>query len=320
LQRMKPPPPPLAALVRVVGQATGLPAVVAAIVLQAAQQSVFAFGGSYGSGSVDETVDRFDTVAGVWTAVAPMQTRRHQFAAVCLEGLVYAVGGHGDGLRSSISRIASVERYDPAADAWSFTAAMNEARSEHCVCVLNGRIYAMGGIASGGLLISSVEVYDSATNGWTLVAPMQSAPRRAAHAACVLDGCIFASGGYDDSGALSGVQKYDPPTDSWRAVAPMQRARHNHAMTVLDGHIYAAGGTDAERSVERYDAAADSWSSVADMARTRHFFALCVVNGRLTAVGGENVEQYDAATDTWSVVPRMQMPTTRERFALCVVD
>jgi N-acetylneuraminic acid mutarotase len=142
---------------------------------------------------------------------------------------------------------------------------------------------------------------------------------------CVLDGCIFAAGGGDaDGDELSSVEKYDPPTDSWSAVAPMHHARVSHAMAVLDGHIYVAGGYGAEDSVEMYDAATDSWSSVADMVHKRSDFGLCVVSGRLTAVGGgsqiQSVEQYDAAADAWSVVPAMQMPTARRHAAWCICD
>jgi hypothetical protein len=119
---------------------------------------------------------------------------------------------------------------------------------------------------------------------------------------------------------LSSVEKYDPLTNSWSDVAPMRHTRMYHAMTVLDGHVYVAGGHGAIRSVERYDAATNSWISVAGMVQGRTDFGLYVVNGRLTAVGScesQSVEQYDVATNTWSVVPAMQMPFTRNYFASC---
>jgi N-acetylneuraminic acid mutarotase len=207
---------------------------------------------------------------------------------------------------------------------------MNEVRSSHAVCALDGHIYAVGGCDYDVYALSSVERYDPATNSWTLVSPMQSA--RVSHSVCVLDGCMFAAGGVDvDQNDLSSMEKYDPQTDSWSTVAPIQHARYTHAMAVLDGHIYVAGGYGEDEdgdvitlhSVERYDAATDSWSSVADLVRSRNDFGLSVANGRLTAVGGhgeQSVEQYDVATDTWSVVPAMQMPTTRFFSASCAVE
>jgi N-acetylneuraminic acid mutarotase len=283
--------------------------------------AVCVLGGGYGAAGA--TVDRFDVDTGVWTAVAPMQTARENVGAVCLTGIVYAVGGeHGN------QYLSSVERYDPGANAWSFVAAMNEARSFHAVCVLNGHIYAVGGYG-GDDLLTSVERYDPSTDSWTFVTPTETS--RCQHAVCVLDDCIFASGGYGHAGRLASIEKFDPQTDSWSAVAPMQHARYHHAMAVLDCHIYIAGGLlDSEDedpvdlpSVERYDAATDSWSSVADMVHAHPHFGLSVVNGRLTAVGGcdtHTVEQYDAAADTWSVVPAMQMPSARQWFASCTVE
>ena len=78
---------------------------------------------------------------------------------------VYAVGGHSDG----VGRLSSVERYDPATNAWEAVAPMATARDSHAVAVLDGKLYAMGGNEEN---LSSVESYDPALNAWDAVAPM----------------------------------------------------------------------------------------------------------------------------------------------------
>ena len=84
-----------------------------------------------------------------------------------LDGKLYAVGGYGAGA------LSSVERYDPATNAWEAVAPMATARCHLAVAVLDGKVYAVGGFSGGDL--SSVERYDPATNAWQVVAPMATA-------------------------------------------------------------------------------------------------------------------------------------------------
>ena len=82
----------------------------------------------------------------------------------------YAVGGLSDG----VGRLSSVERYDPAMNAWEAVAPMATARDYHAVAMLDGKLYAVGG-RSNGASLSSVERYDPALDAWEAVAPMASA-------------------------------------------------------------------------------------------------------------------------------------------------
>ena len=56
-------------------------------------------------------------------AVAPMATARNSVGVAVLDGKLYAVGGYGGG------QLSSVERYDPATNAWQAVAPMATARS-----------------------------------------------------------------------------------------------------------------------------------------------------------------------------------------------
>ena len=60
-------------------------------------------------------------------------------------------------------------------DAWEAVAPMAEARENHAVVVLEGKLYAVGGRDNNDGLLSSVERYDAASNAWEEVAPMVTA-------------------------------------------------------------------------------------------------------------------------------------------------
>ena len=119
-----------------------------------------------------------------------------------------------------IGGLSSVERYDPADNAWSLVAALSTTRFALALAVLDGKLYAMGGSnALGPSALNSVEVYDPAANAWSAVAPMKTA--RLGHGAAVADGKIWVVGG----GRQSSAECYDPASNTWTEVAPMSQER-----------------------------------------------------------------------------------------------
>ena len=188
-------------------------------------------------------------------------------------GKLYAVGGQDAGYNA----LSSVERYDAATNAWEAVAPMAEVRHSHAMAVLDGKLYALGGI-----YLSSVERYDPAVDAWEAVAPMATA--RDSLATAVLDGKLYAVGGWnDDGGLLSSMERYDPATNAWEAVAPMAEAREAHAVAALDGKLYAVGGYcvgvyggASSCSLERYDPATYAWEAAAPLTTARLFHAITV--------------------------------------------
>ena len=68
-----------------------------------------------------------------------------------------------------------VERYDEEKNEWEAVADMGSARSGVGVCVLGGRVYAVGGDDAAGNTLASVERYDEAKNEWEAVVDMGTA-------------------------------------------------------------------------------------------------------------------------------------------------
>ena len=229
-------------------------------------------------GATSNLVERYDLATKSCEAVAPMATARRSSSAAVLGGKLYAMGGvaaWNDIGEDGRDHLSSVERYDPALDAWEAVASMAMARQQFGAAVLDGKIYVVGGLCDG-LSLSSIERYDPATNAWQAVAPMGTA--RQGPAVAVLDGKLYVAGGYNDdddpSNSLSSVERFDPALHAWEAVAPMATARQQFGAAVLDGAIYVVAGcnndhVDPLSSVERYDPAVNEWEEVAPVATGR---------------------------------------------------
>ena len=85
---------------------------------------------------------------------------------------LYAAGGIND---DGFGILSSVERYDPATNAWEAVAPLATERMNHGVAVLDGKLYAVGGYNDDDDFLSSVERYDPATNAWEAAAPLTTA-------------------------------------------------------------------------------------------------------------------------------------------------
>jgi len=164
---------------------------------------------------------------------------------------------------------------------------------------------------------------------WTRKADMPTA--RANFATSVVNGKVFVIGGNRqlETGefgelSLSSVEMYDPKTDTWERKSDMPTARSGVSVSVVDGNIYAIGGSQIKTiqvprgskyeskelaTVEMYDPVTDTWTQKTDMPTPRKTMT-CVVDGKIYAIGGwlttqekphlKTVGVYDPATDTWT--------------------
>ena len=75
-----------------------------------------------------------------------MSVTRFNMGVGVLGGMIYAVGGqNGDAPPLANGTLASVEKYNPAANSWTPVAPMTEERNGPSVGVLGGLLYAVGG-------------------------------------------------------------------------------------------------------------------------------------------------------------------------------
>jgi len=131
----------------------------------------------------------------------------------------------------------------------------------------------------------------------------------------------------------------DIAEDSWTSKAPMHQARGGLGVAVVNGKIYAIGGSVAASPTstgytysmyvgtnEVYDPATDTWETKTAMPTARWLLQANVVNEKIYLISGVNTasdllnvnEVYDPATDSWST--KEPMPTGANLYASAAVD
>ncbi|XP_070711300.1 kelch-like protein 33 [Pempheris klunzingeri] len=199
------------------------------------------------------------------------------------------------------------------------------ARFRHCVCLLNNKLYVLGGRKYYGALdiLKSALRFDLSLCKWERLPDMLC--QRDYFSSVCLDGKVFALGGNrDDSQYLDAVEYYTPEENSWRQAHPLDTAVCSHAAAVLDGQIYISGGCDPHQRclplMWHYHPALGS-STRAPMTvgagRAGHIM-LAMGRGLVVAGGlqplwmgfGDQLlcELYDPTHDSWSSIPALPKP------------
>jgi len=119
--------------------------------------------------------------------------------------------------------------------------------------------------------------------------------------------------------------------DSWATLEPMPTLRGNFEIAVLDGKIYAIGGSNSSQKTyfginEEYDIALNSWSTKESMSTPRSGFGTFVFQDRIYCVGGYSTETsylgvnevYDPVLDSWEI--KTSMPTNRSGMQTVMVN
>jgi len=150
---------------------------------------------------------------------------------------------------------------------------------------------------------------------WEEKAPV-SVARLASDGVEVLGGKIYFVGGADSSGTKSIAERYDPETNTWETLNSLSVARQRFAAAVLNGKLYAIGGTGLS-SVEVYDPNTGNWTAGVDLPSVVHAGTAITVNNKIYLVGGRNasdqfinqVLSFDLLTNQWTA--KANMPTAR---------
>ena len=235
---------------------------------------------------------------------------------------------------TAVSPTAAATATDPSG-VWTTRSDMPTGRWELSTCVVDGKIYAIGGAGPVYQALRTVEVYDPTTDTWTIKSEMPTA--RQALSTSVVNGKIYAIGGgaaasaaYTSVEAFSVVEEYDPATDTWATKSEMPTARLCHHASVVDGKIYVIGGSDASTpddqshvwTVEVYDPATDTWIQQGVMPASRASGFSSVLDGKIYLIGGyggpQRVEEYDPATGTWTT--KSEMPSARRSLSTSALD
>ena len=119
--------------------------------------------------------------------------------------------------------------------------------------------------------LNACEKFDTKKGVWSNIAPMPVKTLRHALSVNKLDNYIYCIGGWENGAIASKVvEKYDAKNDSWFTCAPMGVPRRLLGTAVLNGKIYAFGGSREEpnwyiKDVECYDPKVNQWSKMPDL-------------------------------------------------------
>ena len=278
---------------------------------------VFAIGGEidvFGDRAI-ATVEVYDPKTDTWERKADMPTARSGVATLVVDGKIYAMGGVeikkfavGPGWGHTIKRLPAVEVYDPATDTWIQKADMPVPRSGS-TCVVDGKIYRIGGSNEKQWRSEIVDVYDPATDTWAKAKSMNHA--RSAAAVSVINGKIYAMGGNGwpqipnhPGPFLSSIEVYDPKTNRWTEKTEMPAPKSGHTASVIDGKIYVIGGGFRGNgpymylsTVEVYDPETDRWTQEPDMPVGKSGHEAAVINGNIYIFGGSTAGVWAPLTD-----------------------
>jgi N-acetylneuraminic acid mutarotase len=163
--------------------------------------AIYAIGGQTDGGKVVGTVEQWNTRVNQWSNKNPMPRPRYSMAALRLDNSndVFVVGGNLGGKPTNL-----VDIYHADTDSWSLAPAnMSTPREGHCVGMISGVLYAVGGF-DGSSFLSSMEAYSPSNHTWTPQPPMQFA--RSGASCAVVQNALVVAGGVNAGGVSALVQ------------------------------------------------------------------------------------------------------------------
>ncbi len=273
-------------------------------------------------------VEMYDPETDTWERRMDMPTPRSAAATSVVQGKIYTMGGEQTekikrytGYVYEIKVLPTVEMYDPLTDTWAQKADMPTPRSYLSTSVVDGKIYAIGGVPRTRELprLETVEVYDPATDTWEKTGDINQA--RSCAAIGVVNGEIYAMGGrgLSETPYLSSVEAFNPKTNQWQEITEMPSPKTSHTASVIDGKIYVIGGYVQEEkkyknlaTIEIYDPATDRWTQEPDMLTGKSGHTTEVIDGQIYIFGGANsaggapltsVEVYDPSAVSQGMDP-----------------
>jgi hypothetical protein len=260
-----------------------------------------------------------NSCAQVWQAIPPMLHARAYSQAVVLHGGELLVAGG----RDSQKELNYCEIYDPATSTWRAAAALNIARFEFKMILLNdGRVLAAGGLTNTGVgTTATTEIYDPVTDVWK-VGPTMSDPRED-FAACLLpNGKVVLVGGLNANlpAAVNSCDIFDPVTNTLLPLPKMPISLYAcgafflptiNSLIVTTGQF---GGTSGYflKSTQLFNFATNSWS-LADSLLTPHcngYQHIQTPDGTVMLPSGRSdvsattktIEVFDPAQRKWRVL------------------
>jgi len=219
-------------------------------------------------------VYEYSIIDDTWKKIANMNTQGWNVNLAEIEGIIYAIGG--DPFRNRI------ESYDPLKNKWNVLTPMPTARQHSNCCVVNDRIYVIGGITSWTNKTDKNEMYNPKTASWQTLAPLP----------ILCENPIIASVSTDIY-ALCGniLWMYNTLTDKWETKKNCPGwISIMFGCAVINNNIIIAGGQNKEEkavsSVYIYNTISNTWIKSTDLPKPRQLGGITTLNDKIYIIGG----------------------------------
>ena len=196
-------------------------------------------------------------------------------------------------------------------DSWTTLTSMDDPCSGLGLVAVNGKLYAIGGIASvdtlgrlDRVIVGDSECYDPATDTWTTLKPMPTPRCNFIIVTC--QGKIYCIGGEDGPiyplgpsvlHPLDIVEVYDPLIDVWesRASIPIN-IQHDMQAQVVKDQIFII---TSKGELYMYNTIADKWSLKTPLPAKEKPLQTLVINEQLFVITQSIMYMYNPVTGTW---------------------
>nr|XP_039251130.1 kelch-like protein 2 [Styela clava] len=123
----------------------------------ASHEFIYAMGG----GSIPGEANVYDPKTNKWSSLPQMIYESYDSAAVVFQSMVYVLGSW------DVPNL--VQCYNPVVRSWTEISKMKMNREYFGACVIDNKMFAVGGAISGGLAKDSIETYNQESGEWEIV-------------------------------------------------------------------------------------------------------------------------------------------------------
>ena len=158
--------------------------------------------------------EQLDPGEADWQEIAPLPTPRFASAAVTYKGHILTLGGVAFSPQG-FNEYDCVEIYDPSQNLWtrSTDVVLPRPVAAHGTCILQNKLYVMGGFSGEEGIGTTTAVYDFQLASWRSLAPLPQ--RQAAMGVVVLNHTIYLIGGWAaDRSVMNSVVALDVPLEN----------------------------------------------------------------------------------------------------------
>ena len=195
---------------------------------------IYVIGGAY----TERSCEAYNPQTNTWVSISNFPESSGGVVSVAVyDGLVYVFGGgYYNGLKT-------VYAYNPQTDTWTKKSDMWTPRTVSQACLVNGKIYVIGGATRENYPTAAVEMYDPATDTWYIKSNM---PVPSAFLSCtVVNNKIYVFEGTSDfTTGGSKVWEYDPALDLVELPIPVELTSFTVAANARQVSLYWSTATE----------------------------------------------------------------------------